>query len=67
MYHLINTGVFIVFSPYDVSTSPPTDLHQAHPVGLVETSDGLRIRGCNYAIGSSQHKAVNALDVLLTR
>ena len=67
MCHLINTGVFIVFSPNDLSTSAPADLHQAHPVGLVETSNGLRIRGCNYAIGSSQHKAVDALDVLLTR
>jgi hypothetical protein len=38
MYHLINTGFFRVFSPYDLSTSQPTDLHQAHPVGLVETS-----------------------------
>ena len=60
-------GVFRVFSPKDLSTSKPADLHQAHPVGLVETSNGLRIRGCNYAIGSSQHKAVDALDVLLTR
>jgi len=59
-------GVFIVFSP-TISAPPDTDLHQAHPVGLVETSNGLRIRGCNYAIGSSQHKAVDALDVLLTR
>ena len=38
MCHLINMKVF-AFSPfYDLSTSEPTDLHQAHPVGLVETS-----------------------------
>ena len=63
MCHQINTGVFIVFSPNDLSTSQITDLHQSHVVRLVETSNGLRIRGCNYAIGSSQHKAVNALTV----
>jgi hypothetical protein len=32
-------GAFFAFSPPTMSAPPnPTDLHQAHPVGLVETS-----------------------------